>query len=294
MAKIGTFDQNFVGLEIYPKGSSVNVRSSSGTQYPIIITKKAGELVGLTTGAYNLMNDGKWIQTKIGEKYAYVRSDVVNIVPRQQVSKDDAFGMIKKLVDSDKLVYESLVKNLPVLSALKNKGIDTAKFDQVNKDLWTRLYARQDFIKKSNMVKWESGIKKAFEDVLKHNNPPIVVYGQPYSLSGIGELPVIIVGIIAGIGLTVGAYFMFKPKYDESTADLKISKDLETLLAKTDPATAKRITDDLEKQIDTAYNQGKTDGTFGGITKILLPVGLLLGGYLLVSSFIRHETRKNS
>jgi hypothetical protein len=286
MAKIGTFDDNFVGLEIYPKGSSVNVRSGVSTSSTIVVTKKAGELVGLTTGAYILQPDGKWIQTKIGDKYVYVREDVETESKPQAVTKTDAFGMIQKLVESDKKVFETLLRINPLLFTIKQKGIDTTKHEQLSNDLWARLSSRQDEIKKSNMVKWESGIKKGYDKLI--NWFKSLVSGT----NTVGALPAIIIGVVVGAGLAVGGYFIFKPKYDESTVDLKISSELEGLLAKTDPATATKIKNNLENQIDTAYNQGKTDGTFGGISKILLPIGLLVGGYFLFSTFIRTETRK--
>jgi hypothetical protein len=76
---------------------------------------------------------------------------------------------------------------------------------------------------------------------------------------GIGSITGVVIGAVIGAGLIVGAYFAFKPKYDESTADLKISKDLEAALATLTPEKAAEVKADLEKQIDTAYNQGKTD-----------------------------------
>ena len=298
MSKIGTFDQNFVGLDIYPKGSSVNVRTSVGTEYPILVTVQGGNLVGKTTGAYAAMSDGKWIQTKIGDKFGYVRSDVVNLVKPQTVTKKDAFGIIQKLVESDKQVFETLLRIGPLLTAVKQKGINTQSSEKINTDLWTRLQKRQDDIKKSNLVKWEAGIKKAYQNLQKYaveanTYPGAFLMGISGAYDKIGALPAIIIGVVAGVGLAAGAYFIFKPKYDESGADLKISKDLENLLAKIDPATAKKITDDLNKQIDDAYNAGKTDQWLSSLKNILLPLGIGLGGYFLITSFVRKESNKN-
>lgn len=291
---IGTFDQNIVGLEVYPKGSSVNVRKGMGTNDPILFTKKAGELVGITTGAYGIMKDGKWYLIKSGNIQGYVREDVVNMIKPKTVTKSDSLTMIQKLVESDKAVYNSLQKIDILIQAAKIKKIDTAKSETILNSLSSRLQTRQDDIKKSNVVKWTAGYNKAVSEakkaIIKTSSQDILNKIPIGAISGVPAI--VIVSVIAGGALTAAAYFIFKPKYDESTVDLKISKDLENLLSKTDPATAKKITDNLEKQIDDAYNRGKTDGTFSGITKVLLPIGIFIGGYFLVSSFIRNQSSK--
>jgi hypothetical protein len=295
MSKIGTFDQNFVGLEVYPKGSSVNVRKSMSTNDPILFTKKAGELVGLTTGAYAKMSDGKWILIKSGTIQGYVREDVVNLVKPKTVTKDDSLTVIQKLVESDKAIYNSLQKIDILIQALKIQKKDTTASEKLLNNLATRLQTRQDDIKKSNVVKWTAGYNKVMNEAKEavkkaYSGGDILNHIPIGNISGVPAI--IIISVVAGGLLTAAAYFVFKPKYDESTADLKISKDLENLLAKTDPVTAKKITDNLEKQIDTAYNQGKTDGTFGGIFKTILPIAGLIAGYFLISSFVRTQSNK--
>lgn len=292
---IGTFDQNLVGLEVYPKGSSVNVRKNMGTNDPILFTKKAGELVGITTGAYGIMKDGKWYLIKSGNIQGYVREDVVTFIKPKTITKSDSLTMIQKLVESDKAVYNTLQKIDILIKAAKTKKVDTAKSETLLNSLSNRLQTRQDDIKKSNVVKWTAGYNKIVDEAKKaiiNTSSQDILNRIPIgAISGVPAI--VIVSVVAGGALTAAAYFIFKPKYDESTADLKISKDLENLLSKTDPVTSKKITDNLEKQIDTAYNQGKTDGTFGGVFKILLPIAGLVGGYFLISAFVRNQSAKN-
>lgn len=295
MSNIGTFDENYRYLEIFAAGNNVNIRSGPGTDSPVIATVlKKGNLVGETTGAYLNMPDGRWIQTMFNKKYGYVRQDVVTLAKR---TAKDSLSIVQKLVENDKLVYESLQRSDVLLQVGKAKGLITPAHQKTFDTLLNRLTARQNAIKTSTVIKWQAGVNKAMEEAKKaiinaSQNDPLmhIPIGGTENISG---WPAIVIGVAAGAGLSAAAYFVFKPKYDESTVDLKISRDFEALLKKTDPETAKKITDDLEKQIDTAYNQGKKDQWIKSLGNILLPVGLFVGGYFLVSSFIRTESKKN-
>jgi hypothetical protein len=279
----------YKNLEVYPRGSSLNVRQKPGTASAIVATVAAGQLAGKTTGNYLSMEDGKWYQLQLANKtLGYVREDVAAIIKANTVTVADAKGMINNLVESDKKVFESLLRIAPLLSVAKQKGVETSIYEKQFKTLTDRLAARQDTIKKSSVIKWQTGIKKGYDSMMTWFKD---LYAK---ISGIGVIPLvaIVVSAVAGAGLAAGAYFIFKPKYSESQVDLKISSDLESLLKKTDPVTAKKITDNLEKQVDKAYNQGTTDEKFSGMFAILKPLAIALAGFFLITRLISSQNKK--
>jgi hypothetical protein len=293
MANIGTVVANFKGLAVYPKGTTLNVRSLPSTAGKILATVKSGVKAGITTGNVNKMSDGEWWQIDIGSKvYGYVRNDVATTTtPVKSTSNPtttDAANVIANLVESDKSVWDTLARIKALITVINAKGGNTSAYDSQLSTLTNRLVARQNAIKNSNVVKWSEGIKSSYKTLLES----LPNSASPYAdsgmwLAGIGALPmVVIVSIVAGAGLTAAAYYIFKPKYDESKADLKISTELETALSKVDPATASKIKTQLEKQIDNAYNQGATDQKFSGAWSIIKPVGFALVGYFLLTSFV--------
>ena len=97
--------------------------------------------------------------------------------------------------------------------------------------------------------------------------------------------------VITGSALAIGAvsalvgaaalYYVFKPDYDDSKKDLKVSYNLKKLLDSAEPEVAKQIEQDLEKQIDDAYNQGKTDQWFSGIGS-MLKYAAIIGGTIYI------------
>lgn len=290
MQKIGTVVQNFKGLDVFPTGANVNVRAIPTTSGKIILVVQKGQRAGTTTGNVNKMIDGDWWQIKTDSGvFGYVRSDVAKAIKPKPATVTDAKDIIESLVESDKKVFDVLNKVQLFLLALKSKGNDTSKYDNSFVSLSKRLTTRQDAIKSSTVIKWQAGIKEAFAksqqsyiNLLQQTNGDAGMF-----MAGIGALPVaIIVAVTFGAGLAATAYFIFKPKYDESKTDLKISSELENLLSKTDPATSTKIKNDLEKQIDTAYNQGNTDGTFGGMLSLIKPLAIGLLGFWLVTKFI--------
>ena len=110
----------------------------------------------------------------------------------------------------------------------------------------------------------------------------------------IGVIPVaaVVVGAIIGGGLATAAYFAFRPDYDESKTDLIISTELEEALSKVTPETATKIKAGLEKQVDDAYNSGKTAGSFSGMFSILKPVAIGLLGFFAIQKFLQSQNKK--
>lgn len=173
---------------------------------------------------------------------------------------DQTDEMLKALAENDKATNAHLEYIREVLQAQRESGLENnpleAKYDRI-----LQSYSRrQDEIKNSRLVKIQGSIKKAvswFRNMLGLGN-----------INGLGGLPRVppAVAMLFGLpGMALAIYQFFEPRYQDSTRDLKESKELKELLDKTDPATAQKIRDDLEGQIDDAFAAGKNRGMFGGV-----------------------------
>lgn len=298
---IGTVDNNYKGLVVYPIHSAANVRNKPSIKSDLLLHVLKGKPVGIATGTYFKMPDANWFQVSTEKGNGYVQQKIVSFEkPKtttpakpqnsQTITEDQANDMVSKLVESDKKIFETLLRISPIISTAKSKGKNTAEFEAKFKALTDRLSARQEAIKNSKVVSWSAGIKKGYDKMISW-------FKDFYSsISGIGE-PIsittgIIISAVVGAGLATTAYFMFKPKYSESQVDLKISSELEALLQKTDPETAEKIKENLEGQIDKAYNQGKTDQSFTSMWNIGKYVLIFGAGYFLITKFVNTQRSK--
>lgn len=274
-------------LLVVPTGSAANVRSKPSVKGTLLLRVLKGNNVGISTGNFTeTPGEGIWFEVTTEKGTGFVQGKIVKLY---KPSDKEANDLVSKLVESDKKVFESLLRVSPIIANLKKQGKNTSAYDKQFKALSDRLSARQKAIKESKVVSWKAGLKKGYDKMISW-------FKSLYSsISGIGE-PIsltvtIIISAVVGAGLAVTAYFLFKPKYSESQTDLKISSELESLLSKTDPETAAQIKTDLETQIDTAYNQGKTDQSFKSFWNIGKYVLIFGAGYLLITKFVNSQSK---
>lgn len=276
------YDSNLYKKTFTAASGSTNVRKLPSTTSAKVLTLPQGNVL-VATGNVLMQKDGKWIQVELlNNQFGYVRSDVV-----KQITVNGE-SIAKMLIASDKQVFETLLRCSVYLQKQKEAGKNISKQKAQFQTLYNRLTARQNELKKSSLVSCQSGISKAYDRMTGYLK-------KLFGISGIGE-PVSIT-IIIGVSLAVGAgisvlvYQLFKPKYDASKTDLKLSADLENALKNVDPATAKKIKDDLEKQIDDAYNQGNSDGTFGSFGSTLKYVGIGILGFIGIRALQNMNTK---
>lgn len=231
---------------------------------------------GRATGKTVTANNGsKWIQLTLyksvmGVTTAYVAfEDVLLFKPTSDEVPTPLNGekVLKTLIETDQEVSKNLILATAQVAQMK-PGTKRTNAERTIQALSTKLKTRQEHIKQSGLVRFQEAASSAFDSIKEFFGIGFVVT-VPTAIAA-GSL------IAVGVGAAIALYFVFKPSYDESKADLKISNDLAKLLEKEDPIVAQKIKDNIEKQIDDAYNQGKTDGTFGGMFSVVKP--LLWGG----------------
>lgn len=277
----------YPGAKVYTRNGAVNVRRDSSTTSAILTTVAREKQIGLFAGKIEDHIDGKWLQVSIPGGFGWVRSDVVIVVnPSAKVPTDaETESVVNQLQKTDEKIFNTLLRSLPKMQAAKAKGINVTAHETQYKALYSRFSVRQKALKESTAIKCQTGIQSTYVELRDKLKAWL-------GISGIGEpvtLATVCVIAILSVAATATVYYIFKPKYDESTKDLVISSDLEKALSTLSPEKQEAVKADLEKQVDDAYNQGKTDGTFGGMGKVLLYGGIAFAGFLALTKLTQNS-----
>lgn len=281
---------------VKPRGTSVNVRKNAGTDNSIIVNVKQGNTVGRTSGFYVVLNDGIWHEVNLTSgagdaNTGFVREDVIilNEPSENTVAANNAQDLINSLLKSDLELFKTMMRCANIINGLDKKGKDTTKHKKVLRYLAYNLWLRQGYLLNSGLAKsYKTGYPSNYTSLINGYKKLVE------SLTGIGIIPIIVIVIVFALGAAtaVGAYYAFRPRYDESKKDLKISYELEKALEKLSPEDAQLVKQNLEKQIDNAYNSGKEQGTFSGMFSFVKPIAFALGGFWLITKFIDNQTKR--
>lgn len=273
----------------------VNVRSSASTSSSIIAKLRKGDMLPMQTTAYK---DGSYlwygVKTLTG-KVGYVREDNAKTVylKNDAPSKEATQTLVNNIVANDRKVYDSLLVLSNLIATQKKAGCNVSKYEAKFKELNEKLAERQAALK--NNSSWFGSVKTDASGVwskMKDAYNSLVA-----SISGVGAIPVIIAvvavaALVVGSTATIAVYFALKPKYDESKKDLQETDELKEAVAKLSTEKGKKLLDDLEKQVDDAYNDGKTDGQLGGMFSIIKPLAIGALGFVLVTKFLDSQKGK--
>lgn len=279
----------------------VNVRKSYGTDSAIIgkLTKTEKWKVlsyGYKTGD---AENQKWyaLQMPSGGT-GFVRKDLLQfytVTNKDTYSESDLTDFLNDVVAVNKSIYLRLLQCSVLIEELVKKG-QTAKATEYAKTLKTlndRLYNRQKSLESNTYIK----VKTAFESAWKKAYNVYSSLMSSISGCSIGAAPIVvaaIVGIAAVAGVTAYAIYQnLKPQYDASVTDLKQSDALKKALSSLNEVEKNEVVEDLEKQIDDAYNKGKSDAFFSGAFSILKPIAFAVGGWYLINLFIKKQSRRD-
>lgn len=243
------------------------VRSEDGSKWLEITLHNAvkGETTGWMRFGDNITREVLLYKPVEGDHNALINGDL----------------LVKRLAATDQMISKELLKAQAIISQTANAELKQQALP-VLQNLSAKLNSRQQKIKTSKLVQFEEKLSEGMRKVLDY----IGLSGLHDQQLGAIPLVPIAVGGVVGVGAAVALYYVFKPDYDQAQTDLKLSRDLNALLSKADKETSARIKEDLEKQIDDAYNQGKTDGVFGGMFNIIKPLALMVAGIYLAPKLI--------
>ena len=298
------FSHNHISLIVSPLGGSLNIRQSPTTLSAVLFKRlnnpsSPGKIASAGRSTGDTFKDKSgfiWYKISLvnkykGQRWGWVRNDVIKFYKSKgdKVSQEKAQSLVNNLIATDQKVYTKALLLAPLLDIAEKKGnnIESLKIKYLG--IIKRLERRQNKIKTSKLLKWRTGIEKGltwFKNAFKSYLSSPTTY--KYGINGIGSITAIVVSGVIGGGLVVAAYFAFRPDYDESTIDLEMSKELEKALSLLTPEEAQKLQANLEKQVDNAYNTGKSNERFNIIAKYglyaLLVAGSFWGGSKLLKA----------
>lgn len=304
------FDNTIKGKSAFTKGTNVRVRSMPSTSGSILATNPANNtFVGTLTGTHTMpVKSEIWYEILLTSgKKGWIRNDVMTMAGNANTTtvpynpaittpvsntsgkntKDDAEAqrLIDEILAQDKQTLNNLNEASALIEQLKAKGVNTTSSENQLKKLTTSVLSRQRELEKSTWAKVKDKITNAWGSIKKF-----------FGFSGLGILPVVAiaaVALVAGSGAT--ALIILKPWKNQSTIDLKESKELRDLLNKADPKTATKIREDLKSQVVDAYTTGNRQGTWGSYGKILTYAAVAvfaLWGVPRLMDILDHKKRK--
>ena len=279
----------------------VNVRKSYSTNSDIVgkLTKSEKWKVlsyGYKTGE---ADNEKWYALKLPSGgTGYARKDLLKfytITDKETYTENDLNTFLSDVVAVNKSIYLRLLQCSVLIETAVNKGKkeQAAQYATILKNLNNRLYNRQKELESNVYLK----VKTAFESAWQKG---FNVYQKLLSAIGgcsqIGAAPVIVAAIV-GIAVVSGvaAYTIYqnlKPQYDASVTDLNQSDTLKKALETLTADEKNEVVNDLEKQIDDAYNKGKRDSFFSGAFSVLKPIAFAVGGWYLIQLFIKKQSKQ--
>ena len=172
--------------------------------------------------------------------------------------------LIKGVADRDVIIYKRILVIYYQLVRLQSIGQNVDRQMTVLKNLALRYVDRQNKLQQVKDAEKQGTIN--FGPV---NVDTFVIYDKVKNYLGLGliQIPVaILIGVVAvvSIGVTLWIINLLKPAYDKQAEDLKITGEFKTWFDKIPDEKAKTaIKAELGKQIDDAYNAGKSSGSWG-------------------------------
>ena len=314
---------NFTG--IYNKGcilpdskfTQINLRSQPSNTASVVTTLKQGEYANTSGYAYssqvltnndvnNLKSKDVWIEvyTVNGSLKCYAHISVctpyANAYAGNARATADNVMLTNMMLLQDTEIHKNLVLATKKLIEIKkaNKISNALYLKNWNeiKSIYKNWQNRQNFVKNA-INKGEVKSVRNYEDKLLMQLMSEAERGtMGFVISTTAAI--IIIALIAATAVTITLLVQnaLKPKYSESSVDLKRSKLLNQALDTLTPEQKQEVINDLEKQIDDAYNQGYKDGnsdTLLGNLKTLAIVGLAAFGTFKFMEYQENKKSKN-
>ncbi len=272
---------------VFPRTGILNAYRLPSLGSQIVNVYIKGAPAGVTTGQIQQVSSGFWLELNLyGGFNGWVRAnDILLSSYTIPVKEGNGKGLIDRIINNDFELYHRLLIIAENINRLNNNGISTNTHNGTLSFLIKSYQDRQNHIKGSKLIKFQLKIKSAYKFLVDKFRPKRNNIGLAISIS-------IAIGLVAAAGTSLAIYLIFRPDYDASTRDLKVSKNLESALEGLDPKIKQSILDDLERQVDRAFLFGLFEGKLGSFLKIA-KTGILIGGGLWLGSKLLSSVKKN-
>ena len=273
---------NFKPINIYAKENITvySLPTLTGENYNV----SKNELVGSATGRGVIDESNTIFSIEFvsiaNSKFYYVPIAMVygkTIAGSTGATLEDSQSMLNCLLANEFKLYNYGVVIFGKIVAAKQKGKNV---DAIHARFMSVVYQyaeRKKYLENSSQVSIQKYMGTPTEQAQYYFS---IATKTPFvGFQGIRGLnaPWLVIGLIIGAAvLGYGLYSWLTPAYDASKKNYKEIKELEVLLDKIDPETAALIKGNIEKQIDDAYNDGKSSqfwSTFGSTFKYIAIIG---------------------
>lgn len=203
---------------------------------------------------------------------------------------------VRRYFQTEAGLFYSLLRIYDLAHRLKDRGVDLTPYKHHLQEAWdisVRQYSRQKRIIQNTKgsITYKYAYKKAYQTLL-------MKYAEHKGIGTIGELRLggLTLGRLAMIatGGIIGQVIAGKQVieetfggYGDAKREWKKSKKIEAILAKLSPEDKAALEKDVNEQINDAYDDGKSKGTWGTLGKIIKPLLLFGGGFWLFNKFVK-------
>lgn len=217
----------------------------------------------------------------------YVRKDKLKFYTIESPStytETDLNTFLTDIKNVDASIFLRLLQCAELIKQAQAAGVSVKNAYLTKlKTLNNRLAARQKLLTSSSLLSVQSAFNTSWTTAFNAYKSILSNIGAAAVSSSPLIIGAIAVSILATGGVTAWSlYQMLKPTYEEAVVDLSQSETLKKALASLTPNEQNDVVNDLEKQIDDAYNQGKNEaGLNSYVVPILVAAGAVAGLYII-------------
>lgn len=261
-------DSKYNGCAVYTRRDGVQVYKGPGTQTGMVKRyDKSGTRIGYIYGYHpQKINNVWWYiiipDVELSALYVYLPLTDFEIRETEKPSLDNVHYLLDRINLMNVIMYKRLLVTLYIINKYKQQYAgDAQRLQQL-------LAVAQQASELGKRLQQRISNMQHFSSVLTVKNWIDSRYEWLKQQLGLGAVPAMVVfaiGAAVSAAVVITLYFLLKPTYDVTKADLVISDKLQQALDTLKPEDRQAVIQDLEKQIDDAYNQGKEDQATGGL-----------------------------
>jgi hypothetical protein len=281
-------DNRFKDFMIYCDKSLVNIRSAPKIADNIVFQVEPKKIIGISTGkVFKEEPSGQiWLEVSTTKSnvpawvmkiFVVAKSNTVNVADETQKKLDEWIMLEQKLFFKMQITYMVCMR----LKA-KGKNVNT-EFKELLR-IWGNWKGRQNSIKQEGATFL---VKKFADYGDKINKINLGILNKPvdetHSLSGLGVIPFIVIGIVAIVAavITAGTIAYIQRNYDKGLQEYQACPELKDIFKKYNiPETEqKEVLDAINKQYkDVQIDTKKKDfwKQIAGYSKYILIGGVVL------------------
>ena len=269
----------YAGWEAFAGLGAVNIRTNPGTGSQVVLTASNGMTFGTVVGLWHTRVNGySWyviIPTFTTRyKYLYVASGLFKVRPTPKPTAQSTQKLINDTLRNDAEAVKRIINvQIRALQMLRNSQTDRKTFESFSRSAETvtkTALRHQRMIQQYNKY---LAVKETLSTML-----------DKIGLAAVPLIVVVALSAVAGASIVALLYYIFKPAYNESVANLHISDKLAKALSTLPDSDRQQVINDLENQIDRAYNQGRTDQAFASVGSVAKYALVGVGIYMLLNT----------